>query len=185
MSAVAQQLLTAIDYWHLPENRMQRALVRGEVVETVPPGGRHGVIAAIVCGLLRLWARGGPRGAVGVESGFVLGRNPDTVRAPDVFYVRPERIPPGGIPDAFWELAPDLAVEIVSPSETAEEVREKVGDYLAAGTPVVWVIYPRAQEVVVHSPDGLARTFGIRDTLGAPEVLPGFSCPVGELFAVE
>ena len=185
MSAVAQQLLTAIDYWHLPDNGMQRALVRGEVVETVPPGGRHGVIAAIVCGLLRLWARSGPRGAVGVESGFVLGRNPDTVRAPDVFYVRPQRIPAGGIPDAFWELAPDLAVEIVSPSETAEEVREKVRDYLVAGTPLVWVIYPRAQEVVVQSADGLARTFGIRDTLSAPEVLPGFSCPVGEFFAAE
>ena len=185
MSAVAQQLLTAIDFWQLPDQGRQRALVRGEVIERMPPGGRHGVIAAIVCGFLRLWARSGPRGAVGVESGFVLGRNPDTVRAPDVFYVRPDRIPPGGIPEAFWELAPDLAVEIVSPSETAEEVREKVRDYLAAGTPLVWVVYPRAQEVVAHSPDGLARTYGIRDTLSASEVLPGFSCPVAELFGAE
>ena len=122
---------------------------------------------------------------MGVESGFVLGRNPDTVRGPDVFYVRPARIPAGGIPEAFWEFAPDLAVEVVSPTETAEEIREKVRDYLAAGTPLVWVIYPRAQEIVVHTSDGIARTLGVADTLGAPDVLPGFSCVVSELFAAE
>ena len=185
MSVGAQQLLTATDYWHLPDNGMQRALVRGEVVEAMPPGGRHGVIAAILSTLLHLWARSGPRGVVGVESGFVLGRNPDTVRGPDVFYVRPARIPAGGIPEAFWEIAPDLAVEVVSPTETAEEIREKIRDYLQAGTPLVWVIYPRTQEVVVHTPDGLARTLSIGDTLGAPDVLPGFNCTVAELFAAE
>ncbi len=88
MSVGAQQLLTATDYWHLPDNGMQRALVRGEVVEAMPPGGRHGVIAAILSTLLHLWARSGPRGVVVVASGFVLGRNSDTVRGPDVFYIR-------------------------------------------------------------------------------------------------
>jgi Uma2 family endonuclease len=185
MSAGVQQLLTATDYWQLPDNGTQRALVRGEVVETMPPGGRHGVIAAMLATLLRLWARSGPRGVVGVESGFILGHNPDTVRGPDVFYVRPARIPAGGIPEAFWEIAPDLAVEVVSPTETAEEIREKVRDYLAAGTPLVWVIYPRTQEVIVHTSDGLARTLGVDDTLSAPDALPGFSCVVAELFAAE
>ena len=185
MSVSAQQLLTATDYWQLPDNGVQRALVRGEVVETMPPGGRHGVIAAILATLLRLWARSGPRGVVGVESGFTLTHNPDTVRGPDVFYVRPDRIPRSGIPEAFWEIAPDLAVEVVSPTETAEEIREKVRDFLAAGTPLVWVIYPRTQEVVVHTPDGLARTLSVDETLSAPDVLPGFSCTVAELFAVE
>ena len=185
MSDVAQQLLTATDYWHLPDSGMQRALVRGEVVESMRPGGRQGVIATILSTLLRLWARSGPRGVVGVESGFVLGRNPDTVRGPDVFYIRAARIPPGGIPEAFWEIAPDLAVEVVSPTETAEEVREKVRDYLGAGTPLVWVLYPRTQEVVAHTPDGLARTLAAGDTLSAPDVLPGFSCTVAELFAAE
>ncbi len=185
MISIGQQLLTVADYWRLPGTHMQRALVRGEVLETMPPGGRHGVIAAILCGLLRLWARSGPRGVVGVESGFVLGRNPDTVRGPDVFYVRQTRLPVGGIPEGFWEISPDLAVEVISPSETAEEVREKVRDYLASGTPLVWVIYPRTEEVVVHTPDGLARSLAAGDTLDAPDVLSGFSCPVGELFRDE
>ena len=185
MSAVAQQLLTAADYWRLPDNGMRRALVRGEVREAMPPGGRHGVIAAVMTALLRLWARSGPRGVVGVESGFVLAHNPDTVRAPDVFYVRSARLPAQGVPEAFWEIAPDLAVEVVSPTETAEEVRAKVHDYLAAGTPLVWVIYPRTQEVVAHTLDGLARTLGSGDRLEAPEVLPGFSCAVADLFATE
>ncbi len=183
MSVGMEQLLTASDYWHLPDNGMQRALVRGEVVETMPPGGRHGVIAALLISLLLLWTRTGARGVVGVESGFVLARKPDTVRAPDVFYVRPSRIPANGVPVAFWEIAPDLAVEVVSPTESAEEIREKVRDYLAAGTSLVWVVYPGTEEVVVHTPDGLARTLGVDDTLSAPDALPGFSCGVAELFA--
>jgi Uma2 family endonuclease len=182
MSTVDQQLLTARDYWLLPENGMQRALVRGEVYETMPPGGRHGLIAALLSMLLRLWAKDGPRGCVGVESGFLLTRTPDTVRGPDVFYIRADRIPSTGIPEGFWTIHPDLAVEVVSPNETAEDVREKVRDYLAAGTPLVWVIYPRTQEVVAHTPDGLARTYSRDDILEAPTILPGFTCTVTILF---
>jgi Uma2 family endonuclease len=138
-------------------------------------------VALRVGARLQTWAESGPGGCVGVESGFILHRNPDTVRGPDVFYVRAERLPPTGIPEAFWELAPDLAVEIVSPGDSAEEVREKVRDYLAAGTRLVWVIYPRTEEVVVHTPDGLARTYGQDAVLEHFEVLPGFACPVAEL----
>jgi Uma2 family endonuclease len=80
-------------------------------------------------------------------------------------------------------MAPDLAVEIVSPSETADEVRAKVRDYLAAGTPLVWTIYPRTREVVVHTADGLARAYSDSDVIEHPDVLPGFTCAVAELFA--
>jgi len=182
MSTVDRQLLTAHEYWLLPETGMQRTLVRGEVHETMPPGGRHGLIAAILSMLLRLWAKNGPQGCVGVESGFLLSRDPDTVRGPDVFYIRADRIPESGIPEGFWTIAPDVAVEVVSPNETAEDVREKVRDYLAAGTSLVWVVYPRTQEVVAHTPDGFARTFSRDDTLVAPPVLPGFTCTVQTLF---
>jgi Uma2 family endonuclease len=112
-----------------------------------------------------------------------LHRDPDTVRGPDVFYVRAERIPATGIPEAYWVLAPDVAVEIVSPNDSADEIREKVRDYLTAGTRLVWVIYPRTQEVIVHTPDGLARTYSRNDVLGEFDVLPGFTCAVVELFA--
>ena len=182
MSAVTSRLLTAEDLWRLPGNGKRRALVRGEVIETMPPGGQHGTIASALGTRLGLWARSGPGGCVGVESGFILARNPDTVRGPDVFYVRAERLPPGGIPESYWEMAPDLAVEIVSPSESAEDVREKVRDYLAAGTDLVWVIYPRTQEVIVHTPDGLARTYSQHDVLAHFDILPEFTCGIAELF---
>ena len=91
-------------------------------------------------------------------------------------------MPDTGIPDAFWNTPPDLAVEVVSASETAGDVREKVRDYLAAGTPLVWVVYPRTQEVVVHTPDGLARTYEGDGVLEDFEVLPGFACTASELF---
>ncbi len=183
MSEVMHQLLTARDFWLLPESGKPRSLVRGEVIETMPPGGKHGVIVSEVNTRLRMWAKSGPGGCVGVESGFILARNPDTVWGPDIFYMRAERIPSTGIPEAFWEIAPDVAVEVVSPNEGAEEVRDKVRDYLAAGTPLVWVIYPHSQEVIVHTPDGLARTYGPNDVLENFNVLPGFRCVVAELFA--
>ena len=117
-----------------------------------------------------------------VEAGYILARDPDTVRGPDVSYVQAKRIPPSGVPEGFWDLAPDLAVEVVSSSETAEEVREKVRDFLRAGTPLVWTIYPRAREVIVHTPDGIARTYTTHDTLAFSDLLPGFACSVDELF---
>ena len=183
MSSVAQRLLTADEFWQLPETETHRELVRGEVVETMPPGGRHGAIAVVLAMLLRLWVERTGGGYVGVEAGYVVGREPDSVRGPDVSYVRADRIPAGGVPEGFWHLAPDLAVEIVSPSETAEEVREKVRDFLVAGTPLVWTIYPRTREVVVHSADGLTRTYGADDVIEHADVLPGFVCRVGDLFA--
>lgn len=128
------------------------------------------------------YAERGARGYAGVESGFVLARNPGTVRGPDVYYVRADRMPSSGAPRNFWNIAPDLAVEVVLPGETADEVRDKVHDYLTAGTPLVWVVYPRSKEVVAHTPDGLARTYSGDDWLEDPAVLSDFSCPVSSLF---
>ncbi len=182
MSLVTHQLLSAEGFWHLAETTRQRELIRGEVFETMPPGGQHGAIASELSAQLRVWAKQGPGGCVGVESGFILARDPDTVRAPDVYYVGADRMPPTGIPEGFWGLAPDLAVEVVSPRESAEEVREKVRDYLQAGTSLMWVIYPRSREVIVHTPDGLARTYTERDVLEGFTCLPGFTCPVPSLF---
>jgi Uma2 family endonuclease len=181
--ATATQPLTAEEFWLLPDTEMQRSLIRGDVVEAMLPGGRHGITASLFCNRVQNWAIEQRAGIVGVESGFILQRHPDIVRGPDVYFVRAERIPEDGVPEAFWELAPDLAIEVVSPSESAEDVREKVRDYLVAGTALVWVAYPRTREVVAHTPDDLARTFRSDDLLTAPDVLPGFSCVVKELFA--
>ncbi|MER3482711.1 MAG: Uma2 family endonuclease [Meiothermus sp.] len=179
--AVANKLLTAEEFWLLPEGEGKRELVRGEVVEWMPVGGVHSDVAAELIPLLRVWAKSTKAGFVGGEAGYVVRRNPDGVRAADVGFVRRERIPEDRIHEAFWNLAPDLAVEVVSPSETAEEIWEKFSDYLAAGTPLVWVIYPRSKQAVVHTPDGIGRTLNAEDKLESPTVLPGFSCKLGEL----
>ena len=181
MSTVITHLMTASEFAQLPEGSTHRELVRGEIIETMAPGGEHGTIAGDTYSYLRAWSR--PQGGyVGVEVGYILARDPDTVRIPDVSYVRPTRIPKTGVPKTYWQLAPDLAVEVVSPSETANEVQDKVTDYLASGTSMVWVIYPRFQHVIVHTPDGVARTYDRNATLHFPELLPGFSCTVAELF---
>jgi Uma2 family endonuclease len=180
--STATRLITAEEFFAMPGSRRQE-LVRGEVVDVMPPGGVHGRIALRVGKLIDRWAEQGPGGVVGVESGFIVDQGPDTVRGPDVYYVRAERVPEGGVPDGFWRIPPDLAVEVVSPGDTAEEVRNKVREYLNAGTGTVWVVYPSTREVIVHTPDGLARAFGPEATLVSPDLLPGFSCPVQELFA--
>jgi Uma2 family endonuclease len=183
MSSVAQRILTAEEFAQLPEAHKHQELVRGEVVDTAPSGALRGAITANIAARLAAWAQGSGHGCVSVASGYIVSRGLDTVRGPDISYLRADGVPAGGVPEGFWVGAPDLAVEVVSPSETADEVREKVRDFLAAGTPLVWTVYPRTREVVVHTPDGMARTFGADDVIEYPEVLPGFSCRVAELFS--
>lgn len=180
--SVATRLLTAEEFFALPGSRHQE-LVQGEIVEVMPPGRKHGKLAFRIGKLLDRWADQGHDGEIGVEAGFILGRNPDFVRSPDVYYVRAERLPAGDVADGFWMITPDLAVEVVSPDDTAEKVRAKEREYLAAGTAAVWVVYPSTREVIVHTPDGLARTYGPDTTLESP-ALPGFSCAVNDIFAL-
>ena len=180
--SIATRLLTAEEFFAMPGSRHQE-LVRGEIVETMPPGRKHGKLALKIGKHIDNWIEQGGGGEAGVESGFILVREPDLVRSPDIYYVRAERIPEGEVFEGFWQIAPDLAVEIVSPGDTAEEVRTKVREYLDAGTSMVWVVYPRSREVIVHTPDGLARTYGPEATLETPSVLPGFSCPVNAIFS--
>ncbi|PDW04468.1 Uma2 family endonuclease [Candidatus Viridilinea mediisalina] len=175
--------LTAEAFAALPESSLRQELVFGEVVETMPPGGIHGAIAALCAAFLIQWNRKAARGVVGVESGFRLSQNPDTVRSPDCSYVQASRVPAEGVPEGFWPIPPDLAVEVVSPSDNAEELQQKVQEYLAAGSALVWVVYPRTRQVIAHTPDGLARSFGAEDTLSHAQVLPGFSLVVKELFS--
>ena len=174
--------LTAEAFWLLPETTKRRSLIRGGVFEELPPGGRHGVLATAFSLRLGTWAAQRRAGVVGTASGFVLARDPDAVRGPDVYFIRAERVPKGGIPEVFWTVAPDLVVEIVSPSETTEDVREKVRDFLTAGTALIWVVYARTREVIAHTPDGLARTFSGADRLSDAAILPGFAHTVSEFF---
>jgi Uma2 family endonuclease len=116
------------------------------------------------------------------DTGFLLSRDPDTVRAPDISFIRKDHLPAEPPEDAFWPGPPDLAVEVVSPGDTFREVAEKVEAWLAAGAMMVWVVDPQWRTVSVHRPAAELRTLTEKDELGGEDVLPGFRCRVGEIF---
>jgi Uma2 family endonuclease len=120
-------------------------------------------------------------GTVLVEAGYVLRRMPDTVRGPDISFVSVARLPSNQIPETFIPGAPDLAVEIISPSSRWSEVEEKVADYLAGGARLVWLVDPRERRVVVRYPDRAPAVLAENDTLDGEDVVPGFTLPVAEL----
>ena len=148
-----------------------------------PAGARHGNVAIQIGILLGTYVRQNRLGeAFAAETGFVLRRNPDTVRAPDFAFVSNDRLPPGDMPTGFLELAPDLAVEVVSPGDTASEVREKVLGWLFAGSRLVWAVDPGERTLTTYRSIEDVRTIRGSDILDGGDVLPGFSCTVEELF---
>lgn len=157
-------------------------LVKGEVLEMPPPGGVHGGIAVNIAIGLGSFVRQHNLGRVVVETGFRLESQPDTVRGPDVAFIARDRVPAEGLPRAFFMGAPDLAVEIVSPSDAAGELEMKVSDYLRNGSSSVWVVYPDSQRVQVFRPDGSGRWYSEDSVIEEQELLPGFSLPLHEIF---
>jgi Uma2 family endonuclease len=118
----------------------------------------------------------------GAETGFRIARTPDTVRAPDVAFIRRERQGATPSSDGFFEGAPDLAVEVLSPGDTVFEVDEKTADWLRAGCSTVWVVNGRRRTVAVHAQGGPVRSLGDAEILDGGEVLPGFTLPVARIF---
>ncbi|HET7034174.1 MAG TPA: Uma2 family endonuclease [Thermomicrobiaceae bacterium] len=182
----ATRLITAEELWALPEQPGVRyELAEGVLVEVPGAGAVHNLIAALVYRLMYAVAQGGNLGLVFTDGvGYILGRDPDIVRIPDVSFVARERIPEGGIPEGFWPGAPDLAVEIVSPNDLAQDVVDKVHEYLEAGTRMVWVLWPRRTLVMVYQQGGQLRELGPNDELSGGEVLPGLTARVASLFEV-
>jgi Uma2 family endonuclease len=147
-----------------------------------PAGGEHSWISARVIEALTHTARATGAGVVlSSDCGFVLGRDPDVVRAPDAAFVRKERLPGGRPPKGFIEGAPDLAVEVVSPGDTAGEIEAKVAEYLDSGASVVWVVYPEQRRVWVHRSPVEAVVVREDGALTGDPVLPGLSIRVGDI----
>ncbi|WP_209307627.1 Uma2 family endonuclease [Geodermatophilus sp. DF01-2] len=181
VSAVA--LMTAEQLMDLPDDGRRRELVDGELKEMAPAGFHHGQVALTIGALLRDHVRRDRLGvAVAAETGFRLSRDPDTVRAPDVAFVAEHRLPPRSERQRFLDLAPDLAVEVVSPSDRAADVTEKALAWLAAGTSLVWVVYPVQRVVAVHAADGTVAHVRADGEIEGGEVLPGLRLPVADLF---
>ena len=176
-------LVTADELSMLPDDGFRYELVRGEVRRMPPAGSEHGAVVMNLGSPLHSFVRSHDLGVVfGAETGFKIASDPDTVRAPDLAFVRRERIPEGGVPRGFWPGAPDLAVEVISPGDTYTEVEEKVHDWLNAGTRMVSVLDPRTRTVTIYTSPTTVVRLTESDTLTGGEVLPGFTCQVSGLF---
>ena len=161
-------------------------LVHGEVVTMAPAGGDHGRKASRLSAKLLSFIERHALGDIGVEVGYLLKRNPDLVRAPDVSFTVASRLQEGRFPDSFVEGPPTLAVEVVSPKDHDDDVATKVEEYLAAGTERVWVVRPKVQTITVHRPGGDAHTYRRGDTLGSDDAsfpVEGFALSVDAVFA--
>ena len=158
-------------------------LVRGELRVTPPAGGPHGRAATNIVSRLIAYVEPRELGWVFADgAGYLLLALPRTVRSPDASYVRANRLPVEGVGPGFLRIAPDLAVEVLSPSESASELEEKLDDYRACGTPLIWVVDPMRRTVMVVASDAPVRWLREGDTLDGGDVIPGFSCEVAELF---
>jgi Uma2 family endonuclease len=174
---------TLEEFERWPDDGNRYDLVRGGVVKEPPAGGWHGEIGLELARVVANFVRENRLGRVFMaETGFVLSEDPPTVRGPDLAFVATGRLPAGPSPAGFPRLAPDLAVEIVSPSNTWADVAAKIRDYLEAGTRLVWIVDPRSRTVTAHTPGAPPLVLGADEDLSGGAVLPGFRIRIRDLF---
>jgi len=182
--ASGDRLISTAEFQKLPEEDAYRIeLVRGRLVREPRPASLHGAISARLVTRLQEYVETRGRGVVLVGVGVVLARDPDTVRGPDVAYFAPERIPEARWGTVFWG-PPDLAIEILSPSNRAAEMGEKVAEYLEAGVRGVWLVDPSGPSVTVSLAGGVVQSVGPDGILDGDEVLPGFRMSLAALFSL-
>ncbi len=185
---VEQQFISADDFFEIvqqPEyaDRIVE-LIEGEIVDMPFPNPIHAAILGTLSAEMIMYVKKRKLGRVLVgDAPFVLEQNPegrDTVRGLDIAFISSERLPEA-LPRKPLLVAPDLAVEIISPSNKAEDIEKKIEQLLEAGTTLIWIVYPDLQSIAVHTPDG---TFKLKesDMLTGGDVLAGFEIPVSEVF---
>lgn len=185
MSAIAVKLLTAEEFRRLPRptNGTKQELVRGEIVTMSMPGFRHGRVQPRVAAKLLIYEQMSKRGRVTTESGMITEHDPDTVRGPDVAFWSFERLPLHLEPEVYPDVAADLCVEILSPSNRRDKMLEKLREYFASGVRMVWIIDPEDKTVTVYRTPERGQVLHCGATLEGEDVLPDFTCPVSEFFA--
>jgi Uma2 family endonuclease len=179
--STATKRFTPDDLLSLPDDGHRYELVDGELVEK-GMGAESDLIGGIVYHLLALYCASNPVGLPTPETNYqCFPDDPGKVRRPDASFIRKERVP-AAIPRGYWRIAPDMAVEVVSPNDLYSEVEAKVNEYLAAGVRLVWVIDPPTLSVRVHRADGTVTDIGPDGELSGEDIVRGFHCPVASLF---
>jgi Uma2 family endonuclease len=182
-TATPTRLLTAEEYAQRPDPGHPEELVRGEIVPMAQPGVRHGEVCNEVAFLLWSHVRQHDLGRILTnDTGVITERGPDTVRGADVAYYSFERLPKGPGPEGYAPTAPDLVVEVRSPSERWIDLHEKVGEYLKVGVRAVIVLEPEGRTAHVFTPDAMPQRLGPEDELAVPEILGELRVPVARFF---
>lgn len=180
---VTTKLMTAEDLEAMSSGSYRYELIRGELHRMSLTGFRHAAIVRRIAVPLALYVEQHNLGEVLVgDPGFVLARDPDSVLGPDIAFVRVDHVPPEDEQPRFMRGAPDLAIEVVSPSDGRGEIAEKLAIYRAAGVPLVWVCDPGRRVVRVHTTSGPPTELGADQVLNGGEVIPGFQLRLASIF---
>ncbi len=186
MTMVATQLMTAEMLEVLPNDGRRLELVKGELIELMASGGEHGAVTARLTWRIAQIVEENDLGEVlGAETGFIIDRNPDTVRAPDIAFISKARIEDmNGIPRGFIPLAPDLAVETISPNDLYTQSHDKALMWLEFGCKLVLLLNPRKASITVYRSKKDIFILEADDSLEFPDLVPGFSIKVGKIFNI-
>ena len=183
MTTIKQGLLTADDLLRLYSQGVKGELIRGVLQEKVASGGQHSDTASALGAEIRAYARPRRLGRVGgTDTGILLEQNPDTVREPDVYYISAEKLPLDIQVPGYYEVVPDLVAEVFSPTDKPPEFNAKIQMWLNFGVRQVLAIYPQTRAITTHHPNRPPVTLTYNDTLDCNDVIPGFQCPVREIF---
>ena len=172
---------TAEELEQLPNDEFRYALIKGELIRMPRPKFLHGRIVLAVGAPLFQFVAEHDLGVVSDQSGFILEREPDTLLGPDLAFVRSDRVPADE--NAYPMLAPDLVVEVASPSQTGPSIEEMASLYLKAGVRLVWIVDPIRRAVRVRRAGGTESLLTEQDELDGEDLLPGFRLSVARLFA--
>ena len=177
------KLLTAADLLALHANGIRGELIRGVISETTPATGEHGEIVVYLGWALQTFIKPPRLGRLtGSDAGILLERSPDTVREPDIAFFSADKIPPGVRVRGYYQVPPDIAVEIASSSDSAAALNDKALMWLRYGARLAWTLHPDHRRLDIHTPDGAVRSLTDGDTLDGGDVLPGFACPISDIF---
>jgi len=186
MASIDTHLLTADEFRLLPDQNQPLELVRGSVVMMSNPGARHGHVCHCIGRILGNFISQHDLGFIfSNDAGVITERNPDTVRGPDIAYYSFQRIPKDpGPPEGYPDVVPELVFEVLSPSDSWKKVLRKITEFIEAGVSIACVADPQSRQITVFYSDRSSEKLTCDDVISFPDLLPGFSSHVRDLFGI-